>query len=75
MNLLACSDCGRRFYTWGNGPAEERCCPRCGGSLALSLYRVRSIPLDARWLDAPMESGRRMRLPVAEGPAIPSKWL
>ncbi len=57
MNLHACSDCGHRFYTPGDGATKERRCPRCGGALALSLHGLRSIPLDARWLDARVEAG------------------
>ena len=51
MDLLACSECGRRFYIPHLGPSEGRCCPQCGGGLRLALYRMASIPLDARWLE------------------------
>jgi hypothetical protein len=52
MDLLACSECGRRFYTLGLGSSESRCCSHCGGGLSLTLHGITSIPLDARWLNA-----------------------
>jgi hypothetical protein len=51
MDLLACSECGRRFYAPGLGPSESRC-SQCGGGLSLTLRGITAIPLDARWLDA-----------------------
>jgi hypothetical protein len=51
MDVLACSECGYRFYVPGVGPSESRCCSQCGGDLVLALDGVTSIPLDARWLD------------------------
>jgi hypothetical protein len=51
MDLLACSDCGHRFYLPGNGAMKSRWCPQCGGDLGLALHGMTSIPLDARWLD------------------------
>ncbi len=51
MDLLACSDCGRRFYLPGVRPGDQRLCPSCGGPLDLARHGMTSIPLDARWLD------------------------
>jgi hypothetical protein len=51
MDLLACSECDHRFYAPGLGSADIRCCPQCGGGLALALHDMTSIPLDARWID------------------------
>jgi hypothetical protein len=52
MDLLACPECGRRFYLPWAKPDVRRSCPRCGGDLALARHGLSSIPLDARWLDA-----------------------
>jgi hypothetical protein len=51
MDLLACVECGHRFYVPGEGASDNHCCPSCGGSLDISLHGMKSIPLDARWLD------------------------
>jgi hypothetical protein len=51
MDLLACSECDHRFYAPGLGSANIRCCPQCGGGLALAMHDMTSIPLDARWID------------------------
>ena len=51
MDLLACSECERRFYVPGAAASDGRQCPRCGGGLVLAVHRMASIPLDARWLD------------------------
>jgi hypothetical protein len=51
MDLLACSECDHRFYAPGLGSADIRCCPQCGGGLALAIHDLTSIPLDARWID------------------------
>jgi hypothetical protein len=51
MDLLACSECDHRFYAPGLGSADIHCCPQCGGGLALAMHDMRSIPLDARWID------------------------
>lgn len=51
MDLLPCSECDHSFYAPGLGSAEIRCCPQCGGGLALALRDLTSIPLDACWLD------------------------
>lgn len=57
MDLLACSDCEQRFYLPGVGPSDSRWCPERGGGLDLALQGMRSIPLDAHWLDARLGSG------------------
>ena len=51
MDLLACSECDHRFYAPGLGSDHIHCCPQCGGSLALAMHDMKSIPLDARWID------------------------
>ena len=51
MDLLACSNCDRRFYAPGDGPTTGRC-SQCGGGLGLARQSITSIPLDARWLHA-----------------------
>jgi hypothetical protein len=51
MDLLACSECDHRFYASGLASAGLHCCPQCGGSLDLAIHDMRSIPLDAHWLD------------------------
>jgi hypothetical protein len=51
MDLLVCSECDHSFYAPGLGSADIRCCPHCGGGLALAMHDLTSIPLDARWLD------------------------
>lgn len=76
MDLLACSQCGRRFYVPGVGPSESRCCTHCGGGLGLALHGMTSIPLDARGLDARVAPGGASTVTVmAEGDGIPSKTL
>ena len=52
MDLLACCECGHRFYVLGVGFSDPRGCPHCGGDLNLALHDMASIPLDARWLDS-----------------------
>jgi hypothetical protein len=76
MDLLACSQCGRRFYVPGVGPSDSNCCPQCGGGLGLALHRINSIPLDARWLDAGVApSSAPTVTAMAEGHGIPSEGL
>ena len=58
MDLLACSECERRFYALGAGPAGSRRCPRCEASLVLTWPGVTSLPLDARSLDPGFEPAR-----------------
>jgi hypothetical protein len=50
MDLLACSQCERRFYATGVDPPGTWC-SHCGGGLEIALRQIASIPLDARWLD------------------------
>jgi hypothetical protein len=76
MDLLACSQCGSRFYVPGVGPSESRCCSQCGGDLVLALHGMRSIPLDARRLDGRVAPpGAPLVTAMAEGDRIPSKGL
>jgi hypothetical protein len=49
MDLLACSECGHRFYLPRAGGVDHWC-PSCGHGLDLALRDMASIPLDARWL-------------------------
>ena len=58
MDLLACSECERRFYALGAGPSDSRRCPRCEASLVLTWPGVTSLPLDARSLDHGSEPAR-----------------
>jgi hypothetical protein len=51
MDLLACTECERRFYLPGVAAAGDRRCPECGGDLALSEQGIAAIPIDAHWLD------------------------
>jgi hypothetical protein len=76
MDLLACSQCGHRFYLPGVGPSEGRCCRQCGGGLGLALHRITSLPLDARWLDPRVAPGSAPTVTaMAEGDGMPSKEL
>jgi hypothetical protein len=76
MDLVACTQCDRRFYVPGVGPSESRCCSQCGGDLVVALNGVTSIPLDARWLDArDTPAGALTVTAMAEGNGIPSKAL
>ena len=68
MDLLACSQCGSRFYVPGIGPSESRCCSQCGAGLDLALHGMTSIPLDARWLDPRVE---HFYLPTADSQGPP----
>jgi hypothetical protein len=52
MDLLACSQCGHRFYVPGPDASNVRRCSQCGTDLELAEHRIASIPLDARWLDS-----------------------
>jgi len=61
MDLLACSECGDRFYVPGVRLSDSRGCPHCGGGLNLALHHMASIPLDARWLDSDRSSGADSR--------------
>jgi hypothetical protein len=49
MDLLACPECGHRFYLPRAGGVSHWC-PSCGHGLDLALRDLASIPLDARWL-------------------------
>jgi hypothetical protein len=51
MDLLACSECERRFYAPAAEPSGGRRCPRCKGGLVIAMPHVTSIPLDARGLN------------------------
>jgi predicted nucleic acid-binding Zn-ribbon protein len=76
MDLLACAECGSRFYAPGVGPSTRRGCPQCGGDLVLALNGMRSIPLDARWLDARVAPGGAQTVTaMAEGDGIRSEGL
>jgi hypothetical protein len=66
MDLLACRECGHRFYVLGLGFSDPRGCPYCGGGLNLALHDMASIPLDARWIDSD-------RPFVDESPAVAAK--
>ena len=66
MDLVACCECGHRFYVLGVGFSDPRGCPHCGGDLNLALHDMASIPLDARWLDSD-------RPFVAEAPTVAAK--
>lgn len=57
MDLLACSECARRFYAPGVSASDNRRCPQCGGGLALTAQGMAAIPLDARWLDPGLVPG------------------
>jgi hypothetical protein len=61
MDLLACSECGDRFYVPGVRLSDSRGCPHCGGGLNLALHQMASIPLDARWLYSDRSSGANSR--------------
>ena len=66
MDLLACTQCGDRFYAPGAWFSDIRDCPHCGGGLRFSLRNMASIPLDARWIDPD-------RSPEGEGPTVAAK--
>jgi hypothetical protein len=51
MDLLLCAECEHRFYVPGVAGFEGHPCPECGGNLAVDVYGLTSIPLDARFLD------------------------
>jgi hypothetical protein len=67
MDLLACSECGCRFYVPGAGDLENRWCPDCGGGLGLAVHGMTTIPLDARRLDPDVGSAGQPILTVVEG--------
>lgn len=76
MDLLACAECGRRFYAPGLGSSESRCCSQCGGGLSLALHDIASIPLDARCLGARAAPGAaRAATAGVESDRIPSRGL
>jgi hypothetical protein len=50
MDLLACTNCGSRFYVPTYRPSDRRPCTQCGADIGLLLHGIKSIPLDARWL-------------------------
>jgi hypothetical protein len=66
MDLLACSQCGHRFYAPGAGSVDSRGCPQCGGGLTLALHDMTSIPLDARWIDPRAGPGDGPEMTVVE---------
>jgi hypothetical protein len=75
MDLLACSQCDRRFYAPGVGAFTSRC-RQCGGGLGLALHRITAIPLDARWLEARVTPPCAPTVTaMAEGDGIPSQRL
>jgi hypothetical protein len=59
MDLLACTQCGDRFYAPGAWLSDIRDCPHCGGGLRFSLRNMASIPLDARGIDHGRSPGGR----------------
>jgi hypothetical protein len=62
MDLLACIQCGDRFYAPGAWHSDMRDCPHCGGGLRFSLRNMVSIPLDARGIDhAALSRARHLR--------------
>jgi hypothetical protein len=78
MDLLACSECGGRFYVPGIGASESRRCSHCGGGLSLARQGITSIPPDARWLDArvaPVGAPAGTVTAAAEWDRIPSTGL
>jgi hypothetical protein len=66
MDLLACSECGHRFYMPGSGAMKSRWCPQCGGDLGLAQHGMTAIPLDARWLDPSLSAAGPPPVTVVE---------
>jgi hypothetical protein len=66
MDLLACAECGHRFYVPGIGPSDRHHCPHCGGGLGLAAHGVTAIPLDARWLDPRLSAREQSPATVVE---------
>jgi hypothetical protein len=66
MDLLACAECGQRFYVPGSGPTDRRHCPHCGGDLGLTGHGLIAIPIDARWLDPRLSAREQLPATVVE---------